>query len=252
MNQNDFVSVDHLISSVTTLVSDSDFKKGLSRGHYESWVQKALQYMALETYYKRRRFHVEIPQNCQVKFPPDMFNIREVYVYNGTLCNPQQTQVVHWKRLFNNMADGTGYTARIKDDGSNPNDMFLPNQSRYSMSTGNYYGTKYYWNMFEDTFMLSRECLGYKYLCIVANTMGGEIGDRPEVPRFFENAVTDWVKIRFYEVMKGRDPRLYRSLWADAKADFDVSMKEARKLVKSMDTAQKESLEDYFSSLYHK
>lgn len=86
--------------------------------------------------------------------------------------------------------------------------------------------------------------------------MGVPNGDLPIIPRFFERAVVDYVKVRFYEAMKSRDPRMYRPLWVDAKGDLEDlvtgSWNKAKKRIKSMDTAQKESMEEYISSMYHK
>ena len=56
--------------------------------------------------------------------------------------------------------------------------------------------------------------------------------------------------------MKSRDPRVYRALWVDAKDDVENlttgSWNKAKKRIKSMDTAEKESMEEYISSMYHK
>ena len=47
--------------------------------------------------------------------PKGIFNIREIYLYNDECCSPTVSQVVHWKRQFNNKGGGDGYTAKIKD-----------------------------------------------------------------------------------------------------------------------------------------
>lgn len=256
MNQNDFVKVEHLLSEISTLVDDMDFKKGIPKGRYISWIQKAMQKLAMDTFYQKKLIDVEMPQNCQLELPADTFNIREVYLYNGTLCNPEKSQNVYWKRLFNNMGKGEGYTARVKDDGSNPSDIFMPNQSQFRHNHGNYTGPKYYWNFFEGTVMFSTDCRSYQFVRIIANGMGGEIGEMPEIPRFFEEAVTDYVRVKCFTTMLSRDPRFYSPLLNQAKNDLDNvvsgSWKEAKKRVKSMDSAQIESLNEYFSSMYHK
>lgn len=86
--------------------------------------------------------------------------------------------------------------------------------------------------------------------------MGVPNGELPIVPRFFERAVVDYVKLKFYDAMKGRDPRTYRPLWMDAKDDLENlvtgSWNKAKKRIKSMDTKEKESMEEYISSMFHK
>ena len=86
--------------------------------------------------------------------------------------------------------------------------------------------------------------------------MGVENGDLPVIPRFFERAVVDYVKVKFLEAMKIREPRVYRALWADAKDDLENlttgSWNKARKRIKAMDSKEKASMEEYISSMYHK
>lgn len=256
MTQNDFVTVEHLLSEIVTQTNDADFKQGIPKGRYISWIQKAMQELAIDTFFQKRIIDVPLPANCQLPMPKDTFNIREIYVYNGTLCNPAKSQVVHRKRLFNNMGSGEGYTARIKDDGSNANDIFLPNQALFRRNHGDYSGKKYYWGFFEGTIMLSLDCKSYEFVRIIANGMGGEIGDWPEIPRFFETAVTDFVRVKFFTAMLTRDPRSYSQPLAQAKVDLDDMVKgswnKARKRVKSMDSAEIESYNEYFSSMLHK
>ena len=189
--------------------------------------------------------------------PENVFNIREIYLYSGDFCNPKNTQVVYWKRLFDNSYSGDGYTAKVKDDGSNSADIYQPNQRILQHNMQGFYGPKFYYNVGDDkTIMLSKECLSFPYLRIRFNGMGVPNGDLPTVPRFFERAVVDYVKLKFYDAMKSRDPKIYRALWGDAKDDLENlvngSWNKARKRIKSMDSAEKESMEEYISSMYHK
>jgi hypothetical protein len=258
MTSNDFVSVDHLLAEITSTVNDTEFKNGFAKGWYISRIQDALQELSIDTFWLKVKHDFEIPTNCRIPMPENVFNIREIYLYTGSLCSPQKSQVVYWKRLFDNSYDGTGYTAKVKDDGSNSNDLFQPNQSYNSLNGNNgFRGVKYYYNVGEDgIIMLSRECLGYPYLRIVFNGMGVPNGDMPTVPRFFERAVVDYVEERFYNAMKSRDVRMYRPLWTDAFQKLNDltsgSWNKARKRIKSMDSSEKESMEEYISSMYHK
>ncbi len=43
MTANDFVSIDHILSDVTSTVNDMEFKKGFSKGWYVSRIQDAMQ-----------------------------------------------------------------------------------------------------------------------------------------------------------------------------------------------------------------
>ena len=256
MTTNDFVSVDHLLAEITMTVDDASYNKGFSEGWYKSRIQDAMQELSIDTFWKREQFDFNFPENCQLIMPKNIFNIREIYLYNGSLCNPSNSQMVYWKRLFNNNYSGDGYTAQVKDDGSNSGDIYQPNQGRGLMNMQGFYGPKYYYNEFEGIMMFSRECRGYSFVRFIANSMGVENGELPIIPRFFERAVIDYVKLKFLEAMKIRDPRVYRALWADAKDDLENltsgSWNKARKRIKAMDSKEKASMEEYISSMYHK
>jgi len=256
MNSNDFTTAERIISNVTSTVGDSGFKNGFSKGWYMGHVQQGMQAISVESKWAKLIKDYEIPSNLQLKIPVDAFNMREIYLYNGSLCNPTTSQVVHWKRLFNNMPDGEGYTARIKDDGSNSNDPFLPNQSfRADGLYGDYRGNKYYYNIANGVLMLSASCGSFPYIRIIMNTFGGNIGDEIIVPRMFERALIDYLEERYYNAMKARNPRTYRILWNDAYSVLNSpggAWKMAVKNIKSMDLQQQESVNEYISSQIHK
>lgn len=257
MTANDFVSVDHLLAEITFAVNDTEYKTGFPIGWYKSRVQDALQELSFDTFWQKITHDFDVPDNCRIKIPENVFNVREMYLYNGVKCNPQSTQNVYWKRLFDNSYEGDGYTAKVKDDGSNSADIFAPNQRYFTHNMRGFHGPKYYYNISEDgIIMLSKECKAFQFLRVRFNGMGVPEGDLPIVPRFFERAVVDFVKVKFFEAMKSRDLRMYRPLWMDAKNDLEDpregSWNKARKRIKSMDTAEKESMEEYISSMYHK
>jgi hypothetical protein len=256
MNANDFVSIDHILADVTATVNDAEYKKGFSKGWYVSRIQDAMQELSFDTFWLKIQQDIEIPESCQIPMPKNVFNIREIYLYSGAICEPESSQVVYWKRLFNNTSSGGGYTAKVKDDGSNPGDLFQPNQRIYNRNVGGFYGPKYYYNVMNGLLMLSETCKGYANIRVVYNGMGVENGDMPVIPRFFERAVVDYVEERFYNAMKSRDPRTFRSLWSDSFSRLNDlrngSWNKAKKRIKAMDSQEKESMEEYISSMYHK
>jgi len=256
MTANDFVSVDHILADVTATVNDAEYKRGFSKGWYVSRIQDAMQELSFDTFWLKIQQDIEIPESCQIPMPKNVFNVREIYLYNGTICEPAGSQVVYWKRLFNNTSGGGGYTAKVKDDGSNPGDLFQPNQRTYNRNTNGMFGPKYYYNVMNGLLMLSESCKGYANIRVVYNGMGVENGDMPVIPRFFERAVVDYVEERFYNAMKSRDPRTFRGLWNDSFSRLnDIrngSWNKAKKRIKSMDSQEKESMEEYISSMYHK
>jgi hypothetical protein len=258
MNQNDFVSVNHILAEVTSIVDDVELKSGFSTGWYTSRIQDALQELSFDTFFDKKTLDYEFPkESLALEIPKDIFNIREIYVYSGGCCTPQTSQRVYWKRQYNNNGKGEGYTSMIVDRENQANsDPFLPHTSRYSYGSFAWDGVKYYANIQNGLMMFSSSCSSFHRVRIVANGMGGEVGDMPIIPRFFERAINDYVKLKFYDAMKAREPRKYRVLWSDAYQELydnqNGSWNKARKRISSMDTWEKESLEEYISSMYHK
>jgi hypothetical protein len=256
MNSNDFTTAERVIATVTSTVGDSEFKNGFSKGWYMSHVQQAMQAISIESRWAQIHRDYEMPSSCQLKLPENAFDLREVYAYEGSLCNPRKTQVIHWKRLFNNMPNGGGYTARVKDDGSNPQDEFLPNQSIIGRGgQGNFAGNKYYYNTSNGVLMLSESCRTYPFIRVIMNSLGGEIGGEIVVPRMFERAMQDYLEERYYNAMKARNPMTFRVLWSDALNALNSPLgawKMAVKNAKSMDLAQRESMNEYISNMFHK
>lgn len=257
MTSNDFVSANHIISEVVKTVNDEKFRKGFSKGWYMSQIQDALQELAFDTFYQELTLDYEIPSNLRLEIPKNVFNIREIYVYNGDgCCSPNNHQIVHWKNLFNNKGKD-GYTARVSDS-SETGTNSSPFVSNYYDWETDVHGKKrkYYANIQNGTLMFSSTCGSYSKVRLICNGMGVEVGDIPIIPRFFEQAIKDWVKEKFYESMKARDPRTYRGLWADARDERTNlrtgSWKEARKRIASMDSWMKEDLNEYISSIYHR
>lgn len=257
MNSNDFVSANHILAELLQTVNDRSLKKGFNKGWYVSRIQDALQELAFDTFFDEITMDFDFPQKTlNLEIPSNAFNIREIHLYNGSCCSPDVSQVVHWKRLYNNHGGKQGYTSRVKDSGERGStDPFLPDD--YNQNYHYYfYGSKYYANIQNGVIMFGRDCASYSKVRLVFNGMGGEIGDEPIIPRFFERAINDYVEERFYNAMKSREPRKFRVLWSDAYQRLNDpavgSMKKARMRIASMDTWEKESLQEYISAMYHK
>ena len=257
MNSNDFISADHILAEVLPTLDDADLRSGFSEGWYRSRIQDCLQELAYDTFYNKMTIDKKLPQgNLSLEMPNNAFNIREIHLYNGECCGPSTSQVVHWKRTFNNKGGGDGYTARIKDlGGKGDYDSFLPDHFNYD-STYEFSGTKYYANVQNGVIMFSTDCRAYTNVRITYNGLVGSVGSVPVIPRFFERVINDWIEERFYNAMKRRDPRRYRGLWQEAKNNLldprDGSIKKAKMRISQMDSWERESLEEYISSMYHK
>lgn len=258
MEANDFVSSNHIIADVVKTVDDEKFRKGFSKGWYQSKIQDALQALAFDTFYQKITLDYDLPENLTLPMPKNAFNIREIYVYDGDgCCSPTNSHIVHWKRLFNNKGK-EGYTARVKDarsGGSTNSDPFVADDWSIA-NMGADRRIKYYANVANGVIMFSSSCGNHAKVRLIVNGMGVPVGDIPSIPRFFEEAVKDWVIEKFYRAMMGREPRVYRPLYLEAKDARENmrtgSWKTARIRISSMDSWEKEDLNEYISSMYHK
>lgn len=258
MNSNDFISVSHILSEVTSIVNDNEYKNGFSKGWYVSRIQDALQELSFDTFFDTRTLDFDFPrETLAFQLPSNLFNVKELYLFNGTCCSTPSSQRVYWKRQYNNKGNGNGYTAKVKDGGGQADiDPYIPSSHNFVNHDFGWYGVKYYANIDNGMIMFSSDCRAFTRFRIIANGMGGDIGDMPIIPRFFERAINDYVKLMYYEGMKARDPRKYRVLWSDTYQQCydreNGSWPKARKRISSMDSWEKEALEEYISAMYHK
>jgi len=252
MNSNDFVSVNHLLAEILTNVNDKELRNGITKGWYVSRIQDALQELAFDTFYQTITQDFNMPKNLALPMPKNAFNVREIYVFNTSCCSPLDSKIVHWKRQFNNKygADTSKqYTAKVKEGNYYPNQFWNsdPYYPKVPVRSSTCYAS-----IQNGIIMLSSSCSGYSQVRLVYNGMGVEIGDEPVVPRMLERAVVDYVEERFFNVKRSEDPRKYRGVWNDAYARLDKSMRKARVRLSSMDSFEKESLDNYLSGIIHK
>lgn len=259
MNHNTFSTPKQILSDVLYAVDDLDFRKGLHEGWYIQQIRTALKELAFDTFFSKVTLDLKMDRDrLAIELPKGVFNIRELYVYNSACCGPESDfRVVHWKRLHNNKGLGDKASSRIRKSGDGyDSDPFLFNLNEYHNYVTGGRAIRYYAGVQNGLLMFSSECGSYEYVRIVFNGINGDISDKPMIPMFLEEAVKDFVKVKFFEVMKNQNPRKYRALWFDAKDEYenprDGSKKQARIRVASMDTWEKESMEEYISQMYHK
>lgn len=257
MNANDFVTPNHIIAEVTHSVDDENLRSGFSKGWFMSRVQDAVQELAFDTFFQKITADFDFPKDSlAIEMPKNAFNIREIYLFNSDCCSPATSQPVHWKRLYNNRGKGQDYTSRVKEPGKTAGtDPYIPTNWRHNGHMMPWLGTLYFANIQDGMIMFGSDCASFSKVRLVYNGMGGEIGEVPIIPRFLERAVNDYVEERYWNAMKARDIR-YRTLWSDAyqrlNDRINGSWKKAEKRIASMDSWQKESLNEYMTGIYHK
>jgi len=243
MNSNDFISTNQLLSDILINVNDEDYKQhGFTKGFYISAIQQSLEEIAFDTFFDEQTIDLDLTSDFRVEMPKNIFNIREMYVHNGTCCSPKGSAIVHWKRLYNNKGgDGKQYTAKKKDSGSDP--IYRPKLTISGVDSSAIYA-----NIQNGTIMLSSNVAGYSKLRLVANGMGVDIGNEPVVPRFLRQATIDWVTERTFRALSAKDMR-FRNLWNDSNSKLQASLFKAQRRIKSMDTWEKDSMREYLGRI---
>ena len=249
MNTNDFVSQNTLLADILVLCAD-EATRVRTKGWYVSQIQKALEELAIDTFFNERTIDLPFDKTMlQMSLPENVFNLRELYLWNGTCCSPETSQIVHFKRHHNNKpgVGGTGHTARRKE--SQPSDPFY---SPFTTGNGTYEPGLYYANMQDGVLMFSSNCAQYDMVRMVVNSYGGNIGDAPIIPRFLREAAIDYVVEKFMRAMYSKDPS-YRVRYLDASnalnKPYDGSWAKAQYRVKSMDTWERDSMKEYFGRM---
>ena len=212
-----------VLADVLQFVDDAGLSKGFAYGWYRSQVQSAVEKLALHTYFDTKTADFVMPNiSLQDKLPTDCFNIREMYAWSGSCCKPENSAIIHFKRLYNNKPGGTNYTALRKDRGSQQADPFYQPYvypvNFNGTTPGDAQGSSdlLYANVQNGLIMFSSSCQSWNNYRIVYNGMGGDIGEEPLIPRIIRETVVDMCVERCYRAMKARDPRKYRALWSDS------------------------------------
>lgn len=256
-----YVSVNEILHDVTKLVGDQrmDF---YSKGGYVSLVQQALEGLAFDTFFdiKRESFNFPI-DSLSLPMPLGAFNIKEIYLYNGTECDIDRSQKVWHKRNY--YTNGTGYFSNNK--GNNINDPFYDGNSiRYkdtldgTLNSGYYrrsagdVNNRFFYNIQNGIIMFSSSCRSFSKVHIVFNGTGCEIGDEPIIPLFLREAVKDYVCEEVLRAKMVVDPKM-ATLWSiyekrlnrDQKYGINGSWYRAEYRIKTMSSAERSDLANY-------
>ena len=274
ISRHNAVSPDEILSDVLQYVGDEEFKDN-SRGYYVSQIQQALQELAFDTFFDKRTDTFKVPENLVLDMPEGMFNIRQIYLYNGVECNISNSVNVYWKRNY--YTKGNGFLAR--DKGVNPDDPFYQSRgfTRHSghdhlgahshnnsydnslrrQSNATSISNSYYYNIQAGKIMFSSSVRSFQNIAIEYNGVGANIGEVPFIPMLFREAIKAWVIDAALRVKMARsvgaDFNKWQTLYsinnAELKRPFTGLWAEAEVRAKMIDSKQREDLKEYLSRL---
>lgn len=243
MNHNDFISPNLLLSEILVEVGDEKLRMGYTKGWYINRIENALSELAFDTYFDKRILDFKIPQDTEklhITLPEDLFNIREVFVWSGECCSESTRFYKVWyKRLDTNLGSSTS--------NSDP-DIVTISEPLNVLG----YSTTRYATIQNGVLKLSSSCSSYTNVRLYYNGIGGKIGDQPIIPRYFRQAITDFVCLKFYASMKNKDNK-YRTAYTDKYNEMynnnNGSWVNAERRSKRLDTWSENDLKNYMSKL---
>ena len=264
----DFVTVNEILSDVLEFVDDTELRDH-SKGYYTSQIQQALEKLAFDTYFDEKTTDHDFPQDLRLDMPRGCWNIKQIYLFNGDLCNINSAQNVYWKRNY--FTKGQGFLAR--DTGKNTNDPFyarnirtvdahLSKQRRLAnngadpvLNDINSPSGLFFYNIQNGVIMFSSQCRAFRKVALYYNGVGTEIGDVPVVPLFLREAVVDYTTEVSLRIKAAKNPPRWRTLWVDASnrlgssESFSGSWYRAETRAKFLDSKAREDLKEYMARL---
>lgn len=245
------------MASAAVMVGDREFKV-LPIGFYNGLIQEAFERLALDTYFDEKRKDIPLNGGLVYELPKDCFNVKNVYIFSGDICNITGSRKVYWKRNY--YTQGNGFIANDRG-GSNWPDPFYGNNMRGSHFYGNQVTVfsdgrsvlnDLFYNLQMGNIMLSSSCLsaGQK-LHIEYNGTGCAIDEAPIIPVFLRTAMQDYVTEAALRAMIANtsDPRKFQALQQlydrRLNAPYTGSWEKAEYMVKNMNSDQREALCTY-------
>lgn len=244
-----------VISKVVSLVDDEGYEFK-SKAGYISIVQKAIEELAITTYYQEAWKDFEFPDNLILEMPSDSFNLRNIYIFQGPVCDIGRSQKLWWKRNY--YTQGGGY---IANDKWTNNDPFIASHSSYPyvhqaplMDRSTMYSPNdlYFYNIQNGQIMFSSSCknLGGRVM-LHYNSLGCEFGEAPLIPSIFRTAIEDYVCEFVLRERMARDQKSFSGLWKvyenRLNNPMNGSWKEAEMRAKKMNASQRGDMAVYLS-----
>lgn len=271
MESSEFISIEQILSDLVTLTNDEGYSRsGLDRGFYISRIHDAVTYFALETYYQtvvKDIINFDTDNNGVLNIPVNAFNIKEIYLFNGSGCNQHPEGCtcgndidsadyvyVHWKRTLSHTKKTGLRTMKIRQNSSSTDPVFNPVYGERNFYGSNFVPSNlYYFNLQSGKIILSENYSNYKNIRLVYNGMGSENCELPCIPRILKDGITDKAALDTFMYLKVRD-KSYRVDYLDIKERFygnnrnKGSLKECKSRISMLDSAKRESLREYLGN----
>lgn len=239
------VTPDEILADVLTETEDFDYRD-FTRGWYMSQMQQCLEELSFDTFMVEIDNDFPFPsETSAISLPANAFNVRGIWVYNGSLGVPTNSQIVSWKRGAYSRGSGKSFFAEHKA-GQTENPWILPISDTVQ--------SELIWASINNgVVQFSSQAATYSYVHLRYNGTFTPIGETPFVPPFFRQVVKLWVTLEYYRRMRKRNPRVYRTIFKDVYDElyggFSSKWDTAITRSKSIDTKSANDLKEYLSKM---
>lgn len=259
-SEQDFISQDEILSDVMMFTGEERLE-GVTRGFIYSQMNKCLEELSYDTFFSEVSKSFQLPSDLILQIPAGVFNVRQIYGYNGDKCTALNSSNIYWKRNFYRMPNG--YVAKNREHSLG--DVFYGGNGfdrrirATSPSNDIYEGSKstslFYYGSHQGSLHFSDQCSKFSNLLIKFNGIWALDTTKPNIPRMFRKVLTDYCTVSVLRSKKVSDQSgRMRLLWSDAvneldRNGFNGSWYNAENRVKMMDSKSREDINEYLSRL---
>jgi hypothetical protein len=245
ISQDSYITPDEILANVLNEVGDEDYRT-FTRGWYMSQIQRCLEELSFDSCMLQLDDDFEFPADTfRLYLPANTFNVKEIFVYNGTLGSPSNLEPVRWKRNYKTKGPDKRYFGN-NTAASNYQDLYI------TPITSDTESLLLFANVYNGMVEFSQSCSSYSFVKLYYNGTLTPIGETPFVPQFFRQAVELWVALQYYRAMRRRDQKynsLFNSVYAELNKPFTGVWDKAVVRAKSLDSKLGEDLKEYLSKM---
>jgi hypothetical protein len=235
MTVTELYSINQVLAEVTSYVDDTGMKRGFSRGWYLNRMKDALVELAVLSPSSEKKKSIYDIQDCDaVKLRSGVIGIESIRVFRGESCDDDNS--VNLDIKFNAMNHGRGYTADIQENGNSDHTSTRSSKTSDGLM----------WvSIVNDELHFSPQARKWPKAMVIHRGVGIDIEGYPIIPAHLKPAVVSYVELQYLRVMKNRNPREYRGVYADQIVIHDNAKKDAIIAAGRMDAMERRRLNDY-------
>lgn len=262
MNTGNYITPETILFNASVNCGDLGYKN-FPKGFYMTLIQDAFEELNMTSFFSEEREDFDFPMdNLTLPLPKGCINVMNVYVYSGNMCTVNNSRKVWWKRNY--FTRGNGYIAN--DKGRNERDPFLENHTNVSNSdkslirydNANSVNEALYYNIQMGNIMFSSSCrsAGTK-VHIHFRGVGGDVTEAPIIPRYYKQAIEDFVSEAVLRARMANEPsniKFLQPLWMMYNSKLDKngmngSWFNAIQMVRDMNSSQSAELAEYLGKM---